>query len=107
MSRQGQLLRPQRNGEDDFSIAQIVLNAFITIPVCYLQCRKLMCQALAKPLRHLPQLKAVMHDDQQLHGGEILTNDGLSRAKERPRAFWRNVLKQEPGCRCRSLDPVK
>jgi hypothetical protein len=67
----GQLLRPQRDRKDDFGLAQLFLNAVVAVAERDLELREFLRQPLGKPSRHLPQIKPVMHHDQQLHIAKI------------------------------------
>src|ERR1700722_20860858 len=73
----GELLRPQRERKEYLRLAQIFLDALVTVTLVDLQLRKLLCQAFPKPRRRLPQAKPMMHHDQQVHGHDIICCDGV------------------------------
>ncbi len=62
-----QLLRAEREREEDFGIAKRFFNAVIARSVGHLDLRKICSQFFRKPCGHIPQIKVVMNDDQKFH----------------------------------------
>ena len=73
---QPELLRAERPGDDDFGIAQVGFDAVVAGEVDNFDLREITLQTLSKPVRRIPQLEAMMENDEKLHAKTILTTEG-------------------------------
>ena len=62
-----ELLGTQRPGNYDFSITKRIFEVLVVAEVCNFQLGELLTQALGKPWWSVPEVEAMMKDDEKLH----------------------------------------
>ena len=69
------LLATQRPGDRDIGIGDLVRHPVVVGEVYHFELRKIAPQALGEPLRRLPESKAVMEGDEELHEEQLATSN--------------------------------
>jgi len=92
-----ELLRSKRPGDDDFGIVKMIFETVVATEVHNFQLWEVLAQALGKPFGSVPEIEAMMKQDEKFHrtfeprrtlrytkGSEVLTADdprGLQKAR--------------------------